>query len=135
MAGNNQQYSLSNDRWQLEVEWTLTAAGAIVPNADGSTTTEPLVSVVRSVAGTYVVTIPGSFQKTLHAEGTFRTSGATSVQAQVTAISLGGGTPTPGGESTTTVTVITGNSNAVPAAADQASGTVGLKAVFQKHKF
>lgn len=130
----NQQYTLSNDVWHIPVEWTITAAGAVVPNANGTTTTEPEVSVVRSAAGTYVVTIRGNFQRAIYAKGTFRNSAASSVQAMVTAIGLGTGTPTASGESTTTVTVITGNSNAVPAAADQAAGIVGVDLKFQKHK-
>lgn len=130
----NQQYSISNDVWHIMCEWTITAAGAVVPNADGTTTTEPEISVVRSGAGTYVVTVRGNFQKTIHAMGTYRDATPRSIVANLTAIGLGTGTPTASGDSTTTFTVVTGNSNAVPAAADQAQGVVGLVAKMQKHK-
>lgn len=130
----NQQYALSGDMWKIVAEWTITAAGAVVPNADGTTTTEPEVSVVRSGAGTYVVTVPGNFQKTLLATATYRDATPRSIQATITAIGLGTGTLQAGGGSTTTFTVVTGNSNAVPAAADQAQGIVGLKVFMQKHK-
>lgn len=130
----NQQYSFSNDVWKVYVEWTITAAGAVVPNSDGSTTTEPEIAVTRTGAGTYRVDIRGNFQKTLHATATYRDATPRSIVANVTAISLGGGTPTASGEAVTTVTVVTGNSNATPAAADQAQGVVGLRIAFQKHK-
>lgn len=130
----NQQYSLSNDIWHLVAEFTITAAGAVVPNADGSTTTEPLISAVRSGAGTYVLTIPGNFQKTLNAFSSYRDATPRSIVANITAVGLGTGTVTASGEATTTVTVVTGNSNATPAAADQAQGVVGINVKFQKHK-
>lgn len=131
---SNQQYSLQNDVWHIMAEFTITAAGAIVPNADGSTTTDPLITAVRSGAGTYVLTMVGNFQKTLHAMATYRDATPRSIVANVTAVGLGTGTPSATGESTTTVTIVTGNSNAVPAAADQAQGIVGLNAKLQKHK-
>lgn|SRR5678816_1366088 len=130
----NQTYTISNDVWNVYIEWTITAAGAVVPNSDGSTTTEPEVSVVRSGAGTYVVTMRGNFQRVLSAHATYRDATPRSIVANITAISLGGGTPTASGESTTTFTVVTGNSNAVPAAADQAQGVVGIRAQMVKHK-
>jgi hypothetical protein len=130
----NQQYTISNDLWHIPFSFTVTTAGAIVPNADGSTTTEPEISVVRSGAGTYVATIRGNFQKVLFSRASYFLASASSVQTQVTAIGLGTGTATASGEATTTVTVITGNSNAVPAAADQAAGTIGVFLVLQKHK-
>lgn len=130
----NQTFTLSNDVWDIPFEFTITAAGAIVPNADGTTTTEPEIGVVRSGAGTYVATIRGNFFKVLFRRAEYFAAAASSVQAQITAVGLGTGTPTASGESTTTVTVITGNSNAVPAAADQATGTVGVQVKFQKHK-
>lgn len=130
----SQQYYLQNDSWEIMFEFTITAAGAIVPNSDGTTTTDPLISVVRSGAGTYVATIPGNFQAVLERQCQYNLSAATSVQVQITAIGLGTGTPTASGESTTTVTMITGNSNAVPAAADQAAGTISCKVSFRKHK-
>lgn len=130
----NQQYTLSNDVWDVPFEFTITAAGAIVPNADGSTTTEPEISCVRSTTGTYVATIRGNFQKVLFRKAEYFLATASSVQTQITAVGLGTGTPTASGESTTTVTIITGNSNAVPAAADQATGTIGVHVKFQKHK-
>lgn len=134
MAETNQLYTMTSDSWRVDVEWTITAAGAVVPNTDGTTTTEPLVSVARTGAGTYLLTIPGNFQKTVHALGTYRDATPRSIVANVTLIGLGTGTAQAGGGSTTNVTVVTGNSNAVPAAADQAQGVVGAKLVFQKHK-
>lgn len=134
MAGSNQQYSLQNDVWHIMCEFTITAAGAIVPNSDGTTSTDPLISAVRTGVGTYLLTMPGNFQKVLARRVLFNAAAASSQQAQITAIGLGTGTPTAGGESTTTVTVITGNSNAVPAAADQASGVVSVFLSLQKHK-
>lgn len=130
----NQQYSLSNDVWRVDVEWTITAAGAVVPNADGTTTTEPEVSVARTGAGTYLLTIPGNFQKVINAIGTYRDATPRTIVANVILVGLGTGTAQAGGGVTTNVTVVTGNSNAVPAAADQAQGVVGLRAKFQKHK-
>lgn len=131
----NQQFSDTSDLWHYFIEWTITAAGAVVPNADGSTTNEPLISVARTGAGTYLVTIPGNFQKCMNPLATYRTGGApaTSV-ANVSLVGLGTGTPTASGGSTTNVTVVTGVSNAVPAAADLATGFVGLRVEFQKHK-
>lgn len=130
----NQQYAITNDAWIIAAEWTITAAGAVVANADGSTTTEPEISVVRASAGTYTVTVRGNFQKTIYAFASYRDATPRSIVANITAIGLGTGTPTASGDSTTTFTVVTGNSNAVPAAADQAQGIVGLRAVMQKHK-
>lgn len=130
----SQQYTFSNDVWNIFVEWTITAAGAVVPNADGTTTTEPEISVVRSGAGTYLLTIPGNFQKTIQAYATYRDATPRSIVANVILIGLGTGTAQAGGGTTTNVTVVTGNSNAVPAAADQAQGVVGLRVQFQKHK-
>lgn len=130
----NQQYSESSDIWHIPVEFTITAAGAIVPNSDGTTTTEPLISAARTGAGTYVVTIPGNFQKTLEAQASYRDATPRSIVANITAIGLGTGAVTASGAATTIVTVVTGNSNAVPAAADQAQGVVGIKVYFQKHK-
>lgn len=130
----NQLYTHSNDTWHIEAEWTITAAGAVVPNTDGSTTTEPEFSVVRSGAGTYVLTVPGNFQKVIHAMGTYRDATPRSIVANHILTGLGTGTAQAGGGSTSTFTVVTGNSNAVPAAADQAQGVVGFKALLQKHK-
>lgn len=130
----SQQVTLSSSVWDVIAEWTITAAGAVVPNSDGTTTTEPEISVARTGAGTYVVTIPGNFQRTLHAEATYRDATPRSIVANITAISLGGGAVQAGGGVTSTVTVITGNSNAVPAAADQAQGIVGINIKFQKNK-
>jgi hypothetical protein len=53
-VATNQLYSLGNDIWFVFGEFTLTAAGAVVPNADGTTTTDPLISVARTGAGTYL---------------------------------------------------------------------------------
>jgi hypothetical protein len=135
-VATNQHYTLSNDVWFISGEFTLTAAGAVVPNSDGTTTTDPLITAARIGAGTYLVTIPGNFQRTLFASAEMRPSGGspTSQVAEITAISLGGGAVTASGESTTTVTLVTGNSNATPAAADQANGIVGFDLRFQKHK-
>ena len=124
----------SYDKWVYECEWTITTAGAVVPDADGNTTTDPEIAVTRTGAGTYRVDIRGNFFKTIAARPHFRHSAASSVQAQVTGVSLGGGTPTAAQDQVTTVTVITGNTNAVPAAADQAAGVVGLYISFQKSK-
>lgn len=132
----NQVYTLANDVWFIAAEFTLTAAGAVVANSDGTTTTDPLISVVKAGTGTYTITIPGNFQKVLFASAEMRPSGGspTSQVAEITAIGLGTGTPTASGESTTTVTITTGNSNATPAAADQANGIVGFDLRFLKHK-
>jgi hypothetical protein len=116
------------------VEWTITAAGAVVPNADGSTTTEPEISVARSGAGTYLLTIPSNFQKALNLMATYRAAAPSSIVANVTTVGLGTGVPQAGGGATTNVTVVTGNSNAVPAAADQAAGIVGFRGQFVRHK-
>lgn len=134
MADTNQSYFKTSDTWHIECEWTITAAGAVVPNADGTTTTEQEISVVRSGAGTYVLTVPGNFQKTIEAVATYRDATPRSIVANLTVIGLGTGTPQAGGGVTTNFTIVTGNSNAVPAAADQAQGIVGLKALMQKHK-
>lgn len=120
--------------WIYEFEFTITAAGAIVPNTDGSTTTDPEIAATRTAAGTYRIDIRGNFQKVISRQVQFVAAAASSQQAQITAVSLGGGTPTATGESVTTVTIITGNSNAVPAAADQAAGTIAVFITFQKNK-
>lgn len=130
----NQSVFFAFDEWLVDLEYTITAAGAIVPNADGSTTTIPGINATRTGAGTYRIDIPGNFSKVLNRHTQFHAAAASSQQSQITAIGLGTGTPGPTGEAVTTVTVITGNSNAVPAAADQASGTIGVQVKFQKHK-
>lgn len=130
----SQTYTFTNDVWNVFVEWTITAAGAVVANADGTTTTEPEISVARTGAGTYLLTIPGNFQKVVNMVATYRDATPRSIQATVILVGLGTGTAQAGGGVTTNVTVVTGNSNAVPAAADQAQGVVGLRAQFQKHK-
>lgn len=130
----NQQYTLSNDVWHVFCEWTVTAAGAVVPNADGTTTTEPEISVARTGTGTYVVTIPGNFQKTIHALPSYRNATPASSVANITAIGLGTGALQAGGGVQSTVTVVTGASNATPAAADLTSGQIGVNVKFQKHK-
>jgi hypothetical protein len=128
------EISSAYGRWVYELEWTITTAGAVVPNADGTTTTDPEVNVTRTGVGTYRVDIRGNFFKVLQAQANYRHSAASSVQAQVTAIGLGSGTPLATGEAVTTVTVITGASNAVPAAADQAVGIINLQVIFIKNK-
>lgn len=121
-------------KWLYEFEFTVTTAGAIVPDADGFTTTDPQVSVVRASAGTYTATIPGNFQKVVSRRAEFVAAAASAIQAQITAVGLGTGTAQAGGGTTSTLTIITGNSNAVPAAADQAAGTVSVSVAFQKNK-
>lgn len=130
----NQSYSLSSDVWNIMAELVLGAAGAIVPDANGNTTSEPQITAAKTGNGTYVFTIPGNFQKVLCVEPIYRAAAASSVIAEITAVGLGTGAVSAGGEASTTVTVITGNSNAVPGAADQATGIVGFDAKFQKHK-
>lgn len=130
----NQLYSESGDTWHIECEFTITAAGAIVPDASNNTTTEPLFVAARTGAGTYTVTVPGNFQKTLHCTATYRDATPRSIVANVIAVGLGTGAVTASGSVTTVFTIATGNSNATPAAADQAQGVVGLKALMQKHK-
>jgi len=130
----NQQYSESSDLWHLHCEWNITAAGAIVPDASGNTTSEPLFVAVRTGAGTYSLTVPGNFQKTMSAMGTYRDATPRSIVTNITAIGLGTGAPTASGGTTTVLTVVTGNTNATPAAADQAQGFVGVRVTFQKHK-
>jgi len=134
MGDTNQSYFKTSDTWHVECEFTITAAGAIVANADGTTTTEPECAAVRTGAGTYTVTFPGNFQKTIEAIASYRDATPRSIVANITAIGLGTGAPTASGGTTTVVTIVTGNSNAVPAAADQAQGIVGMKCLFQKHK-
>lgn len=130
----NQYYTIEPDIWWVGGEVTIGAAGAITPDANGFTCTSPLCTAVRASAGTYTITIPGNFFKVIVAEPTLRAAAASSVITEITGISLGGGTPTAGGESTTTITIITGNSNAVPAAADQSNIVIGFDVKFQKHK-
>lgn len=130
----NQSYSLSSDVWNIMAELTITAAGAIVPDANGNTTSEPQITAVRSAAGTYVFTIPGNFQKVMCMEPIYRAAAASSVIAEITGVGLGTGAVTAGGESTTTVTVVTCTSNASATPADQATGIVGFDGKFQKHK-
>jgi hypothetical protein len=122
MGQTSRGFDASLNQWSYKVEWTITAAGAIVPNGDGTTTTDPEVSVVRASAGTYTVTFPGKFTKVLDLRASYRAAAGSSIIAQVTGSAFG---------PPATVTVITGNSNAVPAAADQAAGVVGLRADFQ----
>lgn len=131
----NQQYTLSNDIWHVFCEWNLTAAGAVVPNADGTTTSEPEISVVRSTTGTYVATIPGNFQKVVKGDAYYRTAGGTTGVACLGVIGLGTGVAQAGGGATTTVLVTTAANNAAAATpADLGSGTVGFNVKFQKHK-
>lgn len=134
MAGYLPEVQLLPAKWVAECEVTITAAGAVVPDANGNTTTDPSIVCTRTGAGTYRFDIPGNFQKVVRRDITFNSAAASSIQAQITAISLGGGTPTASGDSVTTVTAITGNSNAVPAAADQAAGVIAIKICFQKNK-
>jgi len=134
MSMTNQSYDSTPACWRFNVEWTITAAGAVVPNADGTTTTDPQVSVVRASAGTYTLTFPGNFQKVAGMQPTYRDATPRSIQATVIAVGLGTGTPMATGETTTTVTFVTGNTNASPAAADQAQGICGLRVAFQKNK-
>jgi hypothetical protein len=134
MSMTNQSYDSTPACWRFNVEWTITAAGAVVPNADGTTTTDPQVGVARTGAGTYLVTFPGNFQKVAGMQPTYRDATARSIVVNVTAVGLGTGTPMATGESTTTVTVVTGNTNAAPTAADQAQGIIGLRVAFQKNK-
>jgi hypothetical protein len=131
---NKVEIVLGDGLWVVPFEFTITTAGAVVANSDGTTTTNPYVSVVRASAGTYTATIVGNFQKVVSRFVQFVAAAASSVQAQITAIGLGTGTATATGEATTTATIITGNSNAVPAAADQAAGTIACRLVFQKNK-
>lgn len=128
-------YSHTPDTWHIDVEWTITTAGAIVPNSDGTTCTEPTFTVARTAAGTYLLTIPGNYTRVIGAHATYRNpAGPTSVQAFVGAVGLGTGVATAGGGATTTFVITTGNSNAVPAAADQTTGVVGFSAVLRTTK-
>lgn len=122
-------------KYVYEFEFTIGAAGAVVANADGSTSTDPEVRVIRTGAGTYRADIIGNFQRVIRRQANYNPVGAgSSVQAQITAVGLGTGTPTATGEAVTVVTIVTGNSNATPAAADQTTGSVSVFISFQKHK-
>lgn len=133
---SNQEVQYLEGKWIVEGEFTITTAGAIVPNADLSTTTDPRITATLTGTGTYRLDIPGNFYKTVCRDVRYHGSAASSVQAQITAIGLGTGTVQAAtGEATTTVTIITGNSNAVPAAANQASGTISFRLAFLKNKF
>lgn len=134
MSLNNTEIHSQGGKWTYEFEFTLTAGGAIVANADGSTTTDPLVTATKTGTGTYRIDITGNFFKVIKKDCSMHASAAGSQQAQITAVGLGTGTAGPTGEAVTTLTIITGNSNAVPAAADQASGTVSARVTFQKNK-
>lgn len=122
-------------KWIVEGEFVVANGGAVTANSDGSTTTDPAVTCTKTGTGTYRLDIVGNFYKVVSRDVRWHGAAASSQQAQITAISLGGGTATATGESVTTVTIITGNSNAVPAAADQATGgRVSFRIAFQKNK-
>lgn len=120
------------NKYVFEFEFNVGAAGAVVANSDGSTSTDPEVSVVRTAAGTYRVTIPNGYAKVIRRSAEYVPAGAgSSAQAQITAVGLGAGTPTASGTATSTVTVVTAVSGAAPAAADLTSGSVSVYIALQ----
>ena len=120
-------------KWIYEFEFTVTTSGAIVPDADGFTSTDPAVTVSRTGTGTYKINIPGNFQKTVYRSAKLLEATPTAATADFTAVSLGGGTADATGGATTDVTLKTMDDNATPAAADLSAGTIACRIVFQKN--
>lgn len=131
------------NKWIYDGEFTITTSGAVVANADTSTTTDPEVACTRTGTGTYRIDIRGNFKRSQKLMAVLRGAGTESSKAEVTAVSLGGGTVTAFGEAVTTVTIKTltptvdssGASATAPvvyAAADLGTGVVAFSLVFVK---
>jgi hypothetical protein len=133
----------ATNKWIYEGSFTVTTSGAIVPDADSFTTTDPEIVCTRTGTGTYRLDIRGNFKKVIAKAANLNGAGTESSKAEITAVSLGGGTATAFGEAVTTVTIKTLTPTAdasaasatapiVFAAADLATGTVSFRISFQK---
>lgn len=121
-------------KWTYDFEFEITTSGAIVANSDGTTTTDPDVSVVYAGSGVYTVTIVGNFYKVLSRLCQYWNATPADQWAQITAVGLGTGTATATGEATTTLTIKTLDDTATPSAQEQSSGTIAVHIAFQKNK-